>query len=37
MAKQEALDFNAVNPALFLRGEIQNAVAKPLQMYGSES
>lgn len=36
MAKQEAVDFNAVNPALFLRGETQNAVAKPLHMNGSE-
>lgn len=37
MAEQEALDFNAINPALFLRGEIQNAVAKPLHVYVSES
>lgn len=37
MAKQAALDFNAINPALFLRREIQNAVAKPLHIYGSES
>ena len=37
MAKQETLDFNAVNPALFLGDEIMNAVAKTLHMYGSES
>lgn len=37
MAKEEALDINAVNPTLFLGDEIINAVAKSLHMHGSES